>query len=272
MTDALARAKPQIDDPEELNRVVKRLVEQLDPIAIYLFGSRGRGDAWRDSDYDLMVVLRDHRLDDTAATQEVRWAARSGPINADVFLSQESAYAWRRHEVGTLEYEADTDGVELYPHFAKRPREAVQLEIFGTAHVAVVNEWLDEAQRDLFGARSCASGEWVVLDRAAFHVQQAAEKLAKAALVAHRIRPEKTHDIGKAVEQLPDGFTLKARFLELDRFTDYAVVFRYPGAPRPPIPSAAEVQAWIEEIEVLMAEFQAWLTERTDGKRAKREP
>jgi predicted nucleotidyltransferase/HEPN domain-containing protein len=271
MTEALVRDRPQIDDPEELDRVVKRVVEQLDPIAIYLFGSRGRGDAWRDSDYDLMVVVRDQRLENTPATQKVRSAAQSERIDANVFLTRESAHTWRRHEVGTLEYEAEVDGVELYPNFGRRAREADQLEIFGTANVAVVSEWLDEVQRDLFGARSCARGEWVVLDRAAFHVQQAAEKLAKAALVAHRIRPDRTHDIGEAVERLPDGFPLKGRLLALDRFTDYAVVFRYPGAPRPAIPPSAEVEAWIEEIEVLKADFERWLKESTRGKRKRRE-
>ena len=271
MTDVLVRDRPQIDDPEELDQLVKRLVEQLDPIAIYLFGSRGRGDSWRDSDYDLMVVVPDERLENTAATQEVRSAARSERIDANVFLSRESAYAWRRREVGTLEYEAEVDGVELYPSFGRRAREADQLEIFGTANVAVVSEWLDEVQRDLFGARSCARGEWAVLDRAAFHVQQAAEKLAKAALVAHRIRPERTHAIGEAVERLPDRFALKQRFLALDRFTDYAVVFRYPGASRPALPSSADVEAWIEEIELLKVDFECWLSERTGGKRKRRE-
>jgi HEPN domain-containing protein len=271
MTEALIRDRPQIDDPEELDRVVKGLVEQLEPIAIYLFGSRGRGDSWRDSDYDLMVVLRD-QPENTVATPKSRLATQSEQIDANLFFSRESAYAWRRHEVGTLEYEAEVDGVELYPDFGSRARAADQLEIFGTANVAVVNEWLDEVHRDLFGAKSCARGEWAVPDRAAFHVQQAAEKLAKAALVAHRIRPERTHDIGEAVERLPDRFVLKERFVALDRFTDYAVAFRYPGAPRPTIPSSAEVEAWIEEIEVLKADFDRWLKERTGGKRKGRAP
>lgn len=272
MTEALVRHRPQIDDPEELNRVVQRLVGQLDPIAIYLFGSRGRGDSWRDSDYDLMVVVRDERLEDTAATHKLRSARQSERIDANIFLSRESAYAWRRHEVGTLEYEAEVDGIELYPDFGRQAPKADQLEIFGTASVAVVSEWLEEVHRDLFGARSCARGEWAVLDRAAFHVQQAAEKLAKAALVAHRIRPERTHDIGEAVEQLPDRFSLKKRFLALDRFTDYAVVFRYPGAPRPAIPASAEVEAWIEEIEGLKADFERWLKRRPGGERKKGVP
>jgi HEPN domain-containing protein len=272
MTEALVSDRPQIDDPEELDRVVKRLVEQLDPIAIYLFGSRGRGDSWRDSDYDLMVVLRDQPSENTAAAQRPRLTPPSERIDANLFFSRKTAYAWRRHEVGTLEYEAEVDGVELFPNFGRWAREADQPKISGTANVTVVSEWLDDVHRDLSGARSCARGEWAVPDRAAFHVQQAAEKLAKAALVAHRIRPERTHDIGEAVERLPDRFPLKERFVALDRFTDYAVVFRYPGAPRPTIPSSAEVEAWIEEIEVLKADFERWLKQRTGGQRKRSAP
>ena len=54
MTEALtrAKAKPRIDYPQELDRVVRRLVEAFDPVAVYLFGSRARGDASKDSDYD----------------------------------------------------------------------------------------------------------------------------------------------------------------------------------------------------------------------------
>jgi predicted nucleotidyltransferase len=40
-----------------LAEIVRRLVELLDPERIYLFGSRARGDAGPDSDYDLMVVV-----------------------------------------------------------------------------------------------------------------------------------------------------------------------------------------------------------------------
>jgi predicted nucleotidyltransferase len=43
---------------EALEEVVHRLVEALDPVAIYLFGSRAHGTARPDSDFDLMVVTR----------------------------------------------------------------------------------------------------------------------------------------------------------------------------------------------------------------------
>src|SRR5262245_21338927 len=41
-----------------LEEVIHRLVEALDPVAIYLFGSRERGTARPDSDFDLLVVTR----------------------------------------------------------------------------------------------------------------------------------------------------------------------------------------------------------------------
>jgi len=44
---------------ELLREVVRRLVEALDPTAIYLFGSQARDEAGADSDVDLMVVVPD---------------------------------------------------------------------------------------------------------------------------------------------------------------------------------------------------------------------
>jgi uncharacterized protein len=46
-------------DDAMLNEIVRRLVETLQPERIYLFGSRARGETRRDSDYDLLVVVRE---------------------------------------------------------------------------------------------------------------------------------------------------------------------------------------------------------------------
>ena len=43
---------------QALDEVVDRLVKALNPVAIYLFGSRARGAARPDSDFDLMVITR----------------------------------------------------------------------------------------------------------------------------------------------------------------------------------------------------------------------
>ena len=65
-------------------------------------------------------------------------------------------------------------------------------------------------------------------DQAAYHVQQAAEKLTKAALVAHQIRPRKGHVIESLRGALAGTFVHRDRFLALDRFSDYVWAHRYP--------------------------------------------
>jgi hypothetical protein len=66
---------------------------------------------------------------------------------------------------------------------------------------------------------------------------------------------------------LPSRFPDRGRFLALDRFTKFVWVHRYPneaGDPPEPEPSAAEVQAWIAEIQALKANFERWLAERAE--------
>lgn len=42
-----------------LAEIVRRLVAAYEPERVYLFGSRARGDAGPDSDYDLLLVVPD---------------------------------------------------------------------------------------------------------------------------------------------------------------------------------------------------------------------
>ncbi len=51
------RTPPAAADDPVLGRAVERLVAALAPDRIYLFGSRARGDAGPDADYDFMVVV-----------------------------------------------------------------------------------------------------------------------------------------------------------------------------------------------------------------------
>jgi len=265
MNEAVTRPRPQIDDPEEQDRVVHRLVQEFDPVAVYLFGSRARGDAGEDSDYDLMLVLADDNTR-VRSRQAVREAAQSERIDVNPFLSRVGAFAWRRHEVGTLEYEVQVDGIRLYPASgadlrADRHRRGGRKSM----NIEVVKEWLGQVERDLRAARLCCEGDDAVPDRAAYHVQQAAEKLTKAALVAHEIRPRKGHMIGEFAKRLPRRFRDRDRFLALERFTKFVWVHRYPdetGAPPEPEPSTAEVRTWIAEIEALKADFERWLAQR----------
>src|ERR1700730_10271387 len=92
----------------------------LDPIVAYfkpqrviLFGSRARGEATRDSDIDLLVVV-----DDDAPAEKLTWRAgyeepRSRRA-ADVFPMRAETFERKRAVVGTLAAEADADGIVVY--------------------------------------------------------------------------------------------------------------------------------------------------------------
>jgi HEPN domain-containing protein len=267
MTEALTQARPRIDDPKELDRVVRRLVDAFEPVAIYLFGSRARGDASDDSDYDLMLVLAEDNTR-VRSRQDVWQIARSRRIIVNPFLTRTGAFDWRRREVGTLEHEVQIDGVRLYPavgadlrvmeaHDGKGPR---------SMSAKVVAEWLRRVERDLRTARLCCETDDPMPEQAAYHVQQAAEKLTKAALVAAQKRPRKGHHIGEFARRLPPSFANRERFLALDRLSDYAWAHRYPEEDltrQPPrVPSVGEARAWIVEVQTLKADFERWLATR----------
>ena len=212
-----------------------------------------------------MLLLSDDtkRVRSRQAVWEV---ANSRRINVNPFLTREAAFAWRRHEVGTLEYEVQVDGIRLHPASGADLRAGrLRNSGRGSMNVKVVQEWLERVRRDLLTARKLCEGDDAVPDQAAYHLQQAAEKLTKAALVAHEIRPRKGHKIGEFAKRLPGTFSDRERFLALKRFTKFMWVHRYPdetGGPPEPEPSVAEVQAWIAEIEALKGDFERWLSER----------
>ena len=55
---------PLLDEDPVLREIIERLVAVLNPLRIYLFGSRARGDSGPNSDYDLLLVVE--RLDEPA--------------------------------------------------------------------------------------------------------------------------------------------------------------------------------------------------------------
>ena len=55
MNGVIHGVSPEIDT-SPLPEIIRRIVAAIDPDRIVLFGSRARGDAKADSDYDLLVV------------------------------------------------------------------------------------------------------------------------------------------------------------------------------------------------------------------------
>jgi uncharacterized protein len=257
MTETGTRAKPRIDDPKELGRLVKQIVEKVDPVAIYLFGSRARGDADEDSDYDLMIVVRDNFKSELGkSTADL--AAPDRRIPATILKTHQSSFEWRRHQVGTLEYDTVVDGLVLYEQEDTRLRSCRPPGSFEDSCMRVVHEWLDRADWHLPAVECCLPE---IPDRAVHHLQQSAEKLTKAVLVAHSVRPHKGHKIGEFARLLPDGFPMRDRFFALDQLSDYVWAYQYPvaaGTELPPEPTAEDAERWLAEVKALKADFEHW--------------
>ena len=92
---------PSADDPI-LSEAVFRLVEAYQPERIYLFGSVARGDAGPDSDYDILVVVRDDAPAERRRSRlayEVLWGTG---VAADVLVWSTGQFESRVHLASSL--------------------------------------------------------------------------------------------------------------------------------------------------------------------------
>ena len=84
-----------------------------DPERIILFGSHARGDAHPDSDLDILVILPDAQAVTRRTVVDMRLAIGAVPVDYDLLITSHADFEWRRDYVGTIEYPAAHEGVEL---------------------------------------------------------------------------------------------------------------------------------------------------------------
>ena len=101
-------------EAELLAEAVRRVVDALRPERVYLYGSRARGDAHAESDYDLMVVMaretpRMHRLEQAAlrALADVR-------LPVSVLVVDRARFDRQRSVVASLPAAVEREGRLLY--------------------------------------------------------------------------------------------------------------------------------------------------------------
>ncbi len=101
------------DDPI-LAEIVARIVPALHPQRIYLFGSQARGDAGSDSDYDILVVVKE-RSGPGYATERVAYRALRGlgaPV--DVLVVTVDRFERRSSVIASLPATVLREGKLLY--------------------------------------------------------------------------------------------------------------------------------------------------------------
>jgi predicted nucleotidyltransferase len=99
--------------PQQIDLMVKRLVERFDPDQIVLFGSHARGTAGPDSDVDLLVVMPVSGPK-RAKQIEMRVALHDIAVPKDIILVTPEEVARRQNIVGTIIRPALREGKVLY--------------------------------------------------------------------------------------------------------------------------------------------------------------
>lgn len=108
--DAIAAAL--ID--ESLAKLLPIIVEALDPLEVWLFGSRAEGRAHADSDYDLLVVLPDDATEEQLDLPSKFWLADRARVTADIVPLTISEFNDDKDVLDTLARAAWVRGKCLY--------------------------------------------------------------------------------------------------------------------------------------------------------------
>lgn len=123
---------------------------------------------------------------------------------------------------------------------------------------AAAASYIAIAKEDLAVARKLLSDH---PRHAAFHVEQAAEKLLKAILTCENMRfTANHHQLGALAALLPSDHLWRADLMAFDDFTSYATALRYPkpGGGMPAKPEDAELRSGLEEVAALVDEIENW--------------
>ncbi|HEX7019342.1 MAG TPA: HEPN domain-containing protein [Gemmatimonadaceae bacterium] len=239
-------------DTSLLDAITSALTASCSPRRIILYGSRARGDATEDSDFDIAVEVADG-VEEGAVRRVVDTAVRGRRVAVDIYVCRPGDLERRGADPGWLDYDIVHDGTVLYesddvPRL-RRPSGVAEPPPDGWPSV---DAWLERARRDLLVVDHEAARDEPLWDIIAFHAHQAAEKALKAALVRANRRPPRTHSLVSLLEALEQAGRATARLMNDCRLLEpYAVALRYPT--KAPMPTAEEGRALVKAAKRIVA-------------------
>ena len=98
-----------------ISRLIELAIDELDPLEIWLFGSRAKGLERPDSDWDLLLVIPDDRAD--AIESDIHLAyrlRRATEADADVVACSATDFRLDADVPNTLGYEVARTGRRVY--------------------------------------------------------------------------------------------------------------------------------------------------------------
>ena len=102
-------------DIEPIQPILARVIDRWHPLQIWLFGSRARGEARPDSDWDLLAIVPDCPEPADFEDPMTVWRVKRQPgVCCDLVVYRASDFEADRTVPNTLAYSTNLDGVLLY--------------------------------------------------------------------------------------------------------------------------------------------------------------
>jgi len=219
-----------------LAEITDRIVREFRPVRIVLFGSRARGSARPDSDFDLLVVLRECN-DKGQAKRDIYDALEDIKVNKDIVVTTPDEIARSGNLIGTVLRPALQEGVVLYDCGTQEIRVDINEEEIAQA----TRNWMSQALENLRVAESGMQGVRPGINTACYLAQQSIEKAIKAVLVFLQIEFPFTHEIEPLLKLVPEGWNVKVLPISPKALNDWATAGHYLVAD---LPGPVEENAW----------------------------
>jgi HEPN domain-containing protein/predicted nucleotidyltransferase len=178
-----------------LERIVDAIRDRISPELILLFGSRATGGARDDSDYDLMVVLRDGS-DLERGRRDAYDTLHAIGVGADVLVRSVSDYQRRQADPGFLDWLVSREGVLLHSSGAVPQRSPAPARVREESREGL-RAWIERAGEDLRIAELSMASTDPAPGAICFHAHACGEKLLKALIVRGGTHPPRTHELSK---------------------------------------------------------------------------
>lgn len=224
-------ALPTSSRTDVAQALADRIVAALRPWRIVLFGSRARGTARPDSDYDLYVEIDDTERSARESHDAIHSLLAKESTSVDLKVNRPGTIERRRDDPGTIEWDVARDGRLLYadpeaPHVLAPPPRVREP---GAKEPESVEEWIEVAERDVRHCELLRNSADDYSPEICWLSHQMCEKYMKALLVSRWVRPERTHKLGVLLAALrAAGCPLAGLDGDCALLTKHAITPRYP--------------------------------------------
>lgn len=217
---------------EHFEEMVARLVEKFHPTRVWLFGSRARGDARPDSDYDFFVESQERPDGMMILSDGMTWLDDFPDIKVHVHLSSLEVFEHRQNDPGRIDWDVAREGKLVYPesrNFFLTPAPARLVKELSPEPPPSLPKWITSAERDMRAATQLSSEFAEFGEIICFHSQQAAEKFLKALIISRHRHPARTHELHDLLTHIRNiGIALDDLDEDCTFLTPFAVEARYP--------------------------------------------